>query len=241
MDDNNKLLTVALVALAAVAGGLAVVFSVGLAVQAATAPMTGYLREVADGQKKIGTALAQGKKSDTVALEARVAALEFEVKMLKAGSRLAAPPAPPVEDMNKVYDIPVGDSYVLGPKDAPVTITVFEDFQCPYCAQWYPKVLEGRKAFADKVRVIVKQFPLMQHNMARPAAKAALAAGEQGKFFEMGDLLLVNSAELGSDKFKELAAKESGLTVLATGGRPAAPRIELMTSHTGRGSPPVMK
>jgi protein-disulfide isomerase len=187
-----------------------------MAMQAATAPMSGYLREIADGQKRMEGALAQLGKNNTSALEARLAALESEVKELKARPSGQAPqqqpPQPPSEDMNKVYDIPVADSYILGPKDAPVTITVFEDFQCPFCSRFYPAAIEGQKAFPDKVRIIVKHFPLAFHNMARPAAKAALAAGEQGKFYEMGDLILANAAALSDDKFKELAGK-AGLNV----------------------------
>ncbi|MBF0570175.1 MAG: thioredoxin domain-containing protein [Candidatus Omnitrophica bacterium] len=213
MENDNKALTMVLISLAAVAGGLGIVFSVGMAIQGAMSPMEGYLRQIVDGQKRIEGALAKGGKADTKSLEARVAALEKELKALKGGHIAAgAPSAPQEEDMNKVYVIPVGDSAVLGPKNAPVTITVFEDYQCPFCARFYPAALEGQKAFPDKVRIVVKHYPLPFHNMARPAAKAALAAGEQGKFYEMSDLILANAAALSDAKFKELAGK-AGLNV----------------------------
>lgn len=224
-ETNNKLFTVVLVALTAVVGGLGVIFSIGMAVQSATAPVTGYLREIADGQKKIEAALVAAGKNDTKALEIRLAVLESDVRALKtqpqrvAGQpeRPAQPqqpqqPQPPQEDLNKVYDIPAGSSYILGPKNAKVTITLFTDYQCPFCGRFYPAAVEAQKAFADKTRVVVKNYPLPFHNMARPAAKAALAAGEQGKYFEMSDLLYANAAALSDDKFKELAGK-AGLNV----------------------------
>ncbi len=215
MDTNNKLFTVALVALTAVVGGLGVVFSVGMAVQSSTAPMTAVLREIADGQKKMDVLVAQAGKNDIKALESRLAALESEVRVLKAQpSHAGMPqqPQPPAEDMNKVYDIPVAGSYVLGSKDAPVTITVFDDYQCPFCGRFYPAAVEGQKAFPGKVKMVVKHYPLPFHKMALPAAKAALAAGEQGKFFEMSDLIFANAAALSDEKFKELAG-QAGLNV----------------------------
>lgn len=207
MNNKNKLLTVACIALAA---GSGFVLFAGKAVRSAIAPVSVSLREIAEGQKKMeATLLATGKNAST-ALESRLAALESEVKELK--SRLSMPPGPPPEDMNKVYDLPSADSYVLGPKDAPVTITIFQDSQCPFCARFYPAALEGQKAFGDKTRIIIKHYPLPFHNMARPAAKAAMAAGEQGKFYEMTALILENAEALSPEKFEELA-KQAGLNV----------------------------
>ncbi|MBF0595570.1 MAG: thioredoxin domain-containing protein [Candidatus Omnitrophica bacterium] len=215
MENENKSLTVILIALAAVAGGLGIVFSVGMAIQTATAPMSGYLREIADGQKRVEAVLVKSSKVDISALEIRVASLEKELRNLKDRPQpvpAARPADAQAENLDKVYDIPVGDSAVLGPKDAPVTITVFDDYQCPFCGKFYPAAVDGQKAFPDKVRLVVKHYPLPFHNMARPAAKAALAAAEQGKFFEMSDLIFANAASLSNDKFKELAGK-AGLKV----------------------------
>ncbi|MEI6438535.1 MAG: thioredoxin domain-containing protein [Candidatus Omnitrophota bacterium] len=211
MENDNKLSSVALIAVTAVAGGLGVVFAVGLAIQAATAPINASLRDIADGQKKVEVSITQSGKGEIKALENRLAALETEVRNLKSRPQVAErpqqPQMPPSEDMNKVYDIPVGNAYVLGPKDAKITITVFDDYQCPFCGRFYPAAVEAQKAYPDKVRMVVKHFPLPFHNMARPAAKAALAAGEQGKFFELSDLIFANAASLSDDKFKELAGK----------------------------------
>jgi protein-disulfide isomerase len=210
MKKTNSLFTVTCVVLAAAAGGSGFALYFGETVRAATTPVMASLRELADGQKKMEATLITAGKNTSAALETRIASLESEVKTLK--DQLALQAGPPPEDMNKVYDIPVADSYVLGPKDAPLTITVFQDYQCPFCGRFYPTALDGQKAFPDKVRIVVKHFPLPFHDKARPAAKAAMAAGEQGKFYEMTDLILANSENLSDDKFKELAQK-TGLDV----------------------------
>ena len=74
-----------------------------------------------------------------------------------------------------------------GPANAPVTLTVFSDFQCPYCSRLVPFIDEVLAKNPDKVRVVFKQFPLRMHNFALPAALASLAAREQGKFWPMHD------------------------------------------------------
>ena len=92
-----------------------------------------------------------------------------------------------------------------GKKNAPVTIVQFTDLQCPFCARFYPPVKEVLKAYPDKVRFIVKNFPLNFHPNALPAAKLALAAHEQGKYFQMLELLLQNGADVSEEKVKTYA------------------------------------
>ncbi len=97
----------------------------------------------------------------------------------------AAAARPAAADPNKVYEIPIADSAVRGDKNAPVTITMFSDFQCPFCAQAIGIVDETLKQYKpSEVKFVMKQFPLRQiHPNAEPAAEAALAAGKQGKFW----------------------------------------------------------
>ncbi len=145
----------------------------------------------------------------------RLLKLENEGKELKEAFddlKAKIPARPPEEDYSKVYQIDIAHSPVLGKKDAVVTITEFVDFQCPFCARFHPVVLEAQKAFPGKVNVVLKHFPLPFHQAAIPAAKAALAAGEQGKYWEMVDGLLKNNKDLTEKKFKELA-KGLGLNV----------------------------
>jgi protein-disulfide isomerase len=75
-----------------------------------------------------------------------------------------------------------------GPVDAPVTLVEYGDFQCPACQAYYP-VVEQVFASSTDLRMIFRHFPLPQHTDAVPAAKAAEAAGNQGKFWEMYNLL----------------------------------------------------
>ncbi len=112
--------------------------------------------------------------------------------------------------MNKVYTIDPGVSSILGKKNAPVTIVEFSDFQCPFCARFYPVIKDVLAAYPDKVRVIIKNFPLPFHPNARPAAKLAMAANEQGKFQGMMEALLANGGDVSDAKIKEYA-KNLGL------------------------------
>ena len=146
-------------------------------------------------------------------LEQRVAALETQLKGLQdlidkvKNQPNNNQPGPPQEDLTKVYDIPVEGSTVIGAKNAPVTIVEFVDFQCPFCSRFHPPVEEVLKTYPDKVNYIIKNYPLPFHPMAKPAAKATLAANEQGKYREMVNAILEDNSNLSEDKFKELAKK----------------------------------
>ena len=80
-----------------------------------------------------------------------------------------------------------------GAATAPVTIVEFSDFQCPYCKQAAPILDAVTKKYGDRVRVVFKNFPLPIHPRATPAAKAAVCAGEQGKFWAYHDRLFTSS------------------------------------------------
>ncbi len=148
------------------------------------------------------------------ALEQRVAALESQVKALQGFLQGQKPQvqAAPADDNTKVYDIEVGSTPIFGKKDAPVTIVEFVDFQCPFCTRFHGPMTEAVKAYPDKVNYMLKNFPLSFHPMAKPAAKAAFAAGEQGKYYEMVDAILSDNHDLSEDKFQQLA-KKLGLNV----------------------------
>ncbi|MBF0490162.1 MAG: thioredoxin domain-containing protein [Candidatus Omnitrophica bacterium] len=108
---------------------------------------------------------------------------------------------------HKTKEIPIDGSFILGNVNAPVTMVMFADFQCPGCASEYPQVKALLDSYPNQLRVVIKHFPLPFHQMAFPAAKAAAAAGQQGKFYEMAELLFKNSSQLSEDKFKELAGE----------------------------------
>ncbi len=76
--------------------------------------------------------------------------------------------------------------------DAQITLVEFGDFQCPSCGQAQPVIKELLKTYEGKVNFVFRNFPLPAHRNAVPAAEAAEAAGEQGKFWEMYDKLYEN-------------------------------------------------
>lgn len=121
--------------------------------------------------------------------------------------RTAAAPRRPTVDYNKVHNIQVGTSAIKGNKNAPITVVEFSDFQCPYCARFAPTIDQVLKAYPDDVKFVYKDFPLSFHKQAKNAAKAARAAGEQGKFWEMHDLIFGKYNALTEDMFKEFATK----------------------------------
>jgi protein-disulfide isomerase len=83
-----------------------------------------------------------------------------------------------------------------GPASAPVSVVEFADFECPFCGKVAPVVRELIQAYPDEIRFVFKHDPLSSHPHSRQAHEAALAAGAQGKFWEMHDLLFANQARL---------------------------------------------
>jgi len=78
-----------------------------------------------------------------------------------------------------------GTDWVIGNATSTITIVEYSDFQCPACAMFFPILEKVVTDYGDKIRFIYRNYPLPQHNNARPAAQAAGAAGGQGKFWEM--------------------------------------------------------
>lgn len=127
------------------------------------------------------------------------------------------------EPTQPVQNISVDDDPSRGDANAPVTIVEFTDFQCPACAAMHPVLEEVLKSYGSKVRFVVRDFPLNQHENARKAAEAANAANAQGKFFEYIAVLFKNqkaldvpslkkyASELGLDRAKFDAALDRGV------------------------------
>lgn len=108
--------------------------------------------------------------------------------------------------------------HVRGPVDAPVTIVEYSDFQCPFCQQAAPIVDRLLAEYPEHVRVIYRHFPLRQvHAQAQLAAEVAEAAGRQGAFWEMHDILFANqstwAANLGARGIFETYAEALELDV----------------------------
>ena len=166
----------------------------------------------------------QELKSGQKDVLAKLDALEKSVAQIKAAPAAAQRPASP--DPTKVYTIPVTNNAVRGPKTAKVTIVEFSDFQCPFCSQSAPLIDQVLAAYPKDVNFVYKQFPLTQiHPMALGASKAVLAAGKQGKFWEMHDIMFKNPRELQPEKLKEYA-KQIGLDVPKFEKDMASPEVQ---------------
>lgn len=96
-------------------------------------------------------------------------------------------------------------SPVRGAADAPVTLVEFSDFQCPYCSVAVGKLNAVLDAYPGKVKLIFKEFPLDTHSQAALAADAAIAAHQQGKFWQMHDALFAHRKELSRPLIVSLA------------------------------------
>ena len=130
-----------------------------------------------------------------------------EENVKSAGS--AAAPAAAAEPK---FDVQVGSSPAMGPKNAPVTIVEWSDFQCPFCSRVEPTLKQILSEYKGKVRIVWKNQPLSFHPNAMPAAEAAMAAYEQGndKFWAMHDKLFASQNQL-SPRLYEQTARELGL------------------------------
>lgn len=146
--------------------------------------------------------------------------------------------------------VPVDGSPQRGPADAWVTLVEFADFQCPYCRDEEPIVADLATAYGADLRLVFKYLPLSFHDRARPAALAAACADEQGKFWEMHDLLFQGAlddasilADAGQIAGLDVAAWQACLAAAeASASAPAAAAVDadvdLAMNHLGiRGTP----
>ena len=124
----------------------------------------------------------------------------------------ARPDAGRQADPSTVYSIALGDSPTRGRADASVSIVEYSDFQCPYCAQVQPLLMQLLEKYPRDVKLVFKHFPLSFHAAAKPATIASLAAQEQGKFWEMHDVLFANFRTLSTSKLEDYA-REAGLDI----------------------------
>jgi len=213
MEQKNNLIVILLVVLIGVISGVGFLIGIGNAVGVALNPLNTRLAAIESEQRNIENKLnAQGNEGNGNAA-APLADIQKELDQIKDKINTNAAPQPqqpPSEDMNKVYDIPIGVSSILGNKNASVTITEFSDFQCPFCGRFYSVIKDVLAAYPSQVRVVIKNFPLSFHPNSRPAAKLAMAANEQGKFQGMMEALLTNGGDVSDAKVKEYA-KNLGL------------------------------
>lgn len=107
----------------------------------------------------------------------------------------------PTQASNKPVDpqyLVRNDSHKITADSAKVTLVEFGDFQCPACGATFPIVSQILNEYKGKINFVFRNFPLSQHLNAKPAANAAEAAGNQGKYWEMYGKLYQNQSEWSS-------------------------------------------
>ena len=112
----------------------------------------------------------------------------------------AAPP--------RLADDVTPEDHALGPGDAPLTLVEYGDYECPSCTATHPIVAAVRHEFGDRMRFVFRHFPVTSiHPRASLAAQAAEAAGAQGRFWDMHDLLYRDPGQLADSDFDRLAIR----------------------------------
>lgn len=115
----------------------------------------------------------------------------------------------PAKVLNK-SDLVTSTAQTFGNKNAKNYLVEFSDFQCPACGAFYPVVKQLIEKDKDKLLFVYRNFPLQQHEWAMPAALAAEASADQGKYWEMHDYIFSNQDSL-SEQFLLDAADKIGL------------------------------
>jgi protein-disulfide isomerase len=135
--------------------------------------------------------------------------LEQQVQEIRALVRPGAKPAPAAADKL----LSVDGAPTKGSPDAKVTVVVFSDYECPFCSGYAREswpLLEQDYVKTGKIKYVFRNFPLTAlHKQAMKAHEAALCAGEQGKYWEMHDLLSANSPALGTAALVDYAGRVS--------------------------------
>ena len=153
--------------------------------------------------------LASGAKLDGSFYEKVIADGIKNAPAAPAAAPGGAPAAPA-----PVANIDIGGAPVKGPKNAPVTIVAFSDFQCPFCSRVVPTVARIAETYPSQVRFVWRNYPLPFHNDAMPAAEAAsevfAQVGDAG-FWLYHDMLFENQHELGAENLVALASRIPGV------------------------------
>ncbi|MAI78584.1 MAG: hypothetical protein CL917_06575 [Deltaproteobacteria bacterium] len=160
------------------------------------------------GLSILGGSYFLGKSVDSISESvAQLTAVAGKIQV--AGGAAPSAPSPPPQrgpDPKKAYDINIaGSPSKGGGADAEVTLVEFSDFQCPFCGRVNGTLEQIQDAYGDQVKIVFKHLPLRMHAQAPLAHAASEAAKNQGKFWEMHDLIFANQRELTEAKFIEHA------------------------------------
>jgi protein-disulfide isomerase len=102
---------------------------------------------------------------------------------------------PRVTPASQTGPVPAADNaHVRGPANAKITMEEYGDYQCPSCGVLYPELKKLEQEYGSQMRFVFRHFPLQAHKYALLAAHAAEAASQQGRFWEMHDMIYTNQA-----------------------------------------------
>lgn len=165
---------------------------------------------------EIMEALQAASDSYQKVAQARTAVAEDE----RIERELAAPRRPSL----------AGARAVRGRREAPVTIVIYSDFQCPYCRRDVPVLEALLRKYPDQVRLLLKQTPLASHPYGRPAAEMfeALVRQDPTKAWNYYDLVFGNQERLGREgiAYLEMAARETGADLARARRDAAGPEVK---------------
>jgi protein-disulfide isomerase len=153
------------------------------------------------------------KVADSMVAKGTPKAKIYDALMKDAKTEVPAAPAAPAQagaektpdQDTTVYKVSAANGPAKGSKNAPLQVVIFSDFQCPFCKRVEPQLSQLEKEYGSKVHMVWKNYPLPFHNHAEPAAEAAMAAGAQGKFWEMHDKLFENNTALDRANLEKYA------------------------------------
>jgi protein-disulfide isomerase len=147
------------------------------------------------------------EQADAILSELRQIRQLLEKEQAQVSRALEPPAATPPSPQRVQIDVK-SSWHSLGRADAPVTVVEFTDYECPYCKQFHSATFgELKHNYIDtgKVRWVAHDLPLEKHPLAENAAEAAHCAGDQGKFWELHDLLLSSEAPLDAGVIEKSA------------------------------------
>ncbi|TVR02926.1 MAG: hypothetical protein EA398_06750 [Deltaproteobacteria bacterium] len=138
----------------------------------------------------------------------------LDENLREGGAEPEAQQRPPQPDPAQQLQVPIGDSASKGGANALVTIVEFSSYQCPFCNRVRPTLDALQERYGDDLRIVFKHRPLDFQQQSEPAARAAIAAQNQGQFWEYHALLFDNQGQLGQGQpLFERLAEELGLNM----------------------------
>jgi protein-disulfide isomerase len=162
---------------------------------------------VAGESEPVSGSAVEALRGDMARIKTELEEVKTELRLLR--QLLTRSPSEPTQ--RTPVKISVAGNPSMGKADAPVTLIEFSDYQCPFCRRFFNDTLPALKAeYVDtgKVRYVFRDYPLDRiHPKARKAAEAARCVGEQGKYWQMHDLLFQNQQALEVENLKEYARR----------------------------------